>query len=186
LIRLTSWSSDASMPGPSSARAAVLVLSLILLTAFASTPRIDLHLVQKTHNEQLAVAALRQVNHAQAAYAVECGKGHYATSLMDLSTPPPDKREAYLSWRKGELGWTLTAPVRGYFFTVLPGRGTTAEMNDCNDFPTQTRYRVIAVPIVQGITGDRSFATNQDGTVWASKGLPPPSEPFAPPDQIVR
>jgi hypothetical protein len=104
---------------------------------------------------------------------------------MDLSTPPPQKREGYLSWRRGELGWTLTSPVKGYYFTILPGHDTTPGANDCNDFPTQTQYRLIALPVAQGITGDRSFATNADGIIWEKDGIPPPTEPLGPPARRV-
>jgi hypothetical protein len=158
----------------------------LLAAALLSVGRAGAALVEKEKNEQAAVVSLRKVVQAQAAYASECGRGHYATTLMDLATAPPGKPEGYLSWKRGELGWTLAAPVQGYLFTIYPDLSAHTDVHDCNEFPTQTRYYAVAVPGNQGVTGDRTFATTQDGVVWEKEGLPPPRPPFGPPARPIR
>lgn len=164
-------------------RLVTLVVFLSLVAALVWVAQGSSRVVQSLRNERAAVASLRKINSAQAAYAAECGRGNYATSLMDLATRPPDKPEGYLSWRRGDLGWSITSPVQGYLFTIWPGQGAKPGAGDCNEFPTQTTYYAIAVAGAQGVTGIRSFAANQDGIVWERFGLPPPAEPFGPPSR---
>jgi hypothetical protein len=165
---------------------AFICFTAIIGAGLVAVSRAGALLVEKQKNEQAAIASLRKIVQAQAAYASECGRGHYASGLMDLATRPPDKPEGYLSWRRGELGHRNTAPVQGYLFTIFPDASAAAPATDCNDFPTQTRFYVAAVPLTQGVTGDRTFATNQKGVIWANEWLPPPREPFGPPSRPVR
>lgn len=125
--------------------------------------------------------SLKKIHSAQAAYAAECGRGFFSTSLMDLSTRPPGKSEGYLSPNTGELGRTLMPQIKGYVFTIRSRNDARPGPNDCNDFPTESKYYAIAVPVLQGITGDRTFATDQDGVIWVKEGLPPPLGPAAVP-----
>ena len=171
------------------AAAVAAVLLLVLLVRSARQARIEDEqesrlAAQIARNEAGAVASLREINRAQAAYQAECGRGYYSMSLMDLATRPPGKGEAYLpSYKRGELGFSLTSSVRGSLVTIRPGEA--AAIADCNGFPTQAAYYAVAVPASQGLSGIRSYATNQSGVVWVADGLPPPAEPFGPPARPV-
>lgn len=156
------------------------VVAIVVVVARAGRARARI-----AANEAAAMTTLARVIAAQAAYAAECGRGNYATSMMDLTTPPPGRREGYLPFRRGELGWTITSEVQGYLFTLRTGHEATLGAADCNEFPTQTRYYAVAVPFRQGEDGQRTFATNQEGVIWEADGLPPPPEPFGPPSRRV-
>jgi hypothetical protein len=162
------------------------VFTVLTIWALISVGRAAALYVRQAANERAAIASMRQIVRAQAAFFGECGQQHYSTTLMDLGTPPPTRRDGYLSSRRGELGWSLTAPVRGYLFTLQRGRGAAAGPPDCNAFSTQTTYYAVAVPFRLGVDGRRTFAANQEGVIWEHEGLPPPREPFGPPARPTR
>ena len=156
----------------------ILIVAILLATGVATLLR-----ARTAGNETSAAAALRTITSAQFAYASACGGGNYATSLPILATVPPGNSQGYLS---EDLG-SAPAPQRsGYTFNLMPGAGGAAAPADCNGIATQTRYYAIAVPVLLGNTGTRSFATSQDGAVWQAEGGVPPSEPFGPPAQPVQ
>jgi hypothetical protein len=135
-------------------------------------------------NESGAVASLRAINTAQAAYSAVCGGGNYATSLVILGMKSP-------SGSQGFIDVTLagaTEPLRnGYRFRLQGGLGAVAGPRpDCNSQTTQTTYYATAIPAEPGSTGSRAFATNQKGSVYQLPGAVPPAEPFGPPAELAQ
>lgn len=156
----------------------ILVIAILLTTGVAALLR-----ARMAGNESAAIGALRTINSAQFAYGTGCGSGNYATSLVILATKPPGSSQGYLS---EDLGSSTTPTRSGYTFNLLPGSGGSTAPDDCNDTATQTKYYATGVPAALGQTGDRSFATNQAGSVWQASGLSPPSEPLEPPNQLAQ
>ena len=150
-----------------------VILGVLLALAISAVGRARL-----AGNETSAIGSLRTINNAQFTYAVECGSGNYATSLVVLATKPPGHEHPFLNV---DLG-SEAAPTRsGYTMTIRPGNGGTPAVNDCLGMATQSRYYATATPETPGTTGNRAFATNQAGTIWQDNGGAPPAEPFAAP-----
>jgi len=137
-------------------------------------------------SEAAAIESLRTIHQGQIAYARECGRGSYATNLMDLATPPLGRRQGFIPARRGDMGYRLRSEVNGYVFNLRAGYAAAPGKPDCNEFDTQSTYSAVAVPAIPGVTGRRSFAINQDGVVWAMPGQIPPAEPLGPPAQPAK
>ena len=133
-------------------------------------------------NEGSALAGLRTINTAQFQYQSSCGAGLYAESLLVLGTKPSGEAEAFLN---GALGDEISPTRSGYVFTLGMGQGGAPGTDDCNGTPTISRYYASAAP-ASAQTGNRSFATNQAGTLWEDLNPVPPTEPFGPPAQLAK
>lgn len=125
-----------------------------------------------TANEAGAVGSLRAINSAQASYAAAAARGNYATRLATLATPCPDSSVGFIS---PDLS---TDPSRksGYDITLAAGAGGGAGLNDCNGLATQTAYYLTAVPVVNGTTGQRGFATTGQPTIFFNPSGIAPTE----------
>jgi len=134
-------------------------------------------------NEGNAMGALRTITKAEFAYAVACGHGDYATSLVVLGTKPPGSIQAYLN---EDLGSSDTVTRDGYTVTLRVGLDSSTRVNDCLGRPTSTTYYATALPAEPGKSGTRSFATNQGAAIWQRLSPQPPTEPFGPPSEIAR
>lgn len=156
----------------------VVILGILMVAGAAALMR-----ARMASNETAAISALRTINSAQFAYATGCGSGNYAASLLVLGVKPPGNGVAYLS---EDLGAAAMPTLHGYTFSVAAGAGAAAATADCNGTVTQTKYYASAVPFSMGQTGSRSFATNQQGTIWGLNGASAPVEPFASPATFVQ
>ena len=130
-------------------------------------------------NEAAAIANLQTINNGQFAFLAGCGRGYYATSLAILGAPVAGKGEGYVS---SGLATGAQVDRTGYRYSIGPGSGDPSPQ-DCHGSATQTKYYASAVPLSLGSSssGDRSFATNQIGAIWALVGGTAPAEPFGPP-----
>ena len=152
----------------------IVVLGILMVTGVAALLR-----ARMASNEGAAIASLRATVSAQFAYLSGCGAGNYATSYVILGTKPSANNQGYIS---PDLGSAVNPLRNGYTFHLQMGSGgSIGPTQDCNDNPTWTKYYASASPNVQGQTGDRSFATNQDQSVYELNGPTPPPEPFGPP-----
>ena len=150
----------------------ILILGVLLVLAVATLWRARL-----AGNEASAISSLRTIHKAQFAYAVECGRGNYATSLVILGTKPSGSPYAFLN---EDLG-SVAAPTRsGYTIEMRLGLDGSAAGNDCRGNATQTQFYASAAPVDSG-TGTRAFAINQGGAIWQLVGVTPPAEPFGAP-----
>jgi prepilin-type N-terminal cleavage/methylation domain-containing protein len=134
-------------------------------------------------NEGNAMGALRTITKAEFAYAVACGHGNYATSLLTLGTKPPGAVQAYLN---EDLGSSNAVARDGYNVTLREGSGASTSVLDCMGQATATTYYAAAFPIEMNKTGTRSFATNQGAAIWQRQSGIPPTEPFGPPAEIAK
>ena len=153
------------------------ILGVLFVLAFPTLKRARL-----AANEGNAIGALRTITKAEFAYAADCGRGNYATSLLRLGTKPPGVIQAYLN---DDLGSANTVTRQGYSVTIRVGQGASQSINDCLGNETYTRYYAGAYPVELGKTGTRAFATNQGGAIWQRLAAVPPPEPFGPPTSEV-
>lgn len=153
----------------------LIVVAIISIIAAIAVP--GLMRSRMSGNEVSASGSLRVVNLAEVQYSSSCGNQGFAVSFPVLATPPPGTTEPYISP-------DLSAPTplkAGYTFSLAPGAGAAAGLNDCNGTGTQTAYYATAVPQTFGSTGSQSYATNQSNTIWKVGAAAAPTEPFGPP-----
>lgn len=117
-------------------------------------------------NEASAIASIRTVNSAQASYAASCARGGYAQSLEDLSLESPDG-VAFIAADLAEDGIGKS----GYRFSIDDGTDTTlviAGDDTCNGSSEDAlaTFYVHGEPIFASVTGQRSFGSDQRGTIF--------------------
>lgn len=144
----------------------VVVVSVIMVLAAIAVPRLTNAKI--VANETAAIGWLRTVHSAQASFAATCGRGGYAQTLEDLGSPPADGSAPFILPPLVANG----AVAAGYVASTLAVAGAT-EMaqgaDTCNGSsnPTVSSFIAERHPVVVGLTGRRSFAINQTGTVYA-------------------
>jgi hypothetical protein len=134
-------------------------------------------------DETRAVISLRAIGNAQIAYSLGCGNGGYATSLRVLAEPSPGRTEPYLD---PSLIQSEKPEKYGYRFTLGAGAKSKPGPKDCQGHPTDQTFYATATPLKFNRTGTRSFATNQDVTVWWISSPAAPTEPFGAPAVTVQ
>lgn len=159
----------------------LIVVAIISIIAAFAIP--GLLRTRMTGNETSAVASVRAVNTAQVGYSTNCGNGGYAPALPVLYAPPGGAGQGFIS---ADLGLSATPQKAGYNFALVPGAGAGAGPNDCNGTASTTAYYVTGLPMTFGTTGTRSFASNQESTIWQITGPAAPTEPFGAPATTVQ
>jgi prepilin-type N-terminal cleavage/methylation domain-containing protein len=139
----------------------LIVVAIIGTLAAIATP--GLLKARLSGNEASAIAGMRAVNSAQASYASSCAFGNYAASLDALVVPPAGSNAGYISPDLSVNGITKS----GYAVSVGVGAVAVPTKIACNtvllSVPT---YFAEAHPIQVGATGQRSFGTDQRGTIF--------------------
>ena len=159
----------------------MLVVTIVSIIAGIAIP--GLLRARMVGNESSAIASLRVTATSQIAYSATCGNGGYAATFIVLGTPIGGAGQAFIS---DDLGRSATPQKAGYNFTLGPGAGAGAGPTDCNGTATTTTFYATGIPITFGTSGTRSFATNQENTVWQITGPAAPTEPFGAPAQPVQ
>jgi prepilin-type N-terminal cleavage/methylation domain-containing protein len=120
-----------------------------------------------TSNEGVAVASLRTIHSAQAAYASTCGAGGYAQTLEDLALKPTGSTVGFVTDPYNANG----VVVNGYVASVMAASGANTLLpaaDTCNgsadDAVTAFVGERHAVSV--GETGVRSFAIDTQGTMY--------------------
>ncbi len=150
----------------------LIVVAIIGIIAAIAIP--GLMKARMSGNEASGIGSLRSINSGQATYAASAAGGGYAVDLTTLGVACPGGTEVFLS-----PDLTAGASVlKSGFTVVLASSGGAAGPNDCNGTATELSYYSTAVPADFGTTGNRSFASNQAGTIWQNTTLTPPAEPF--------
>lgn len=129
-------------------------------------------------DETRAIISLRAIGNSQIAYSSGCGNGGYTTSLRVLAESPPGGAEPYLD---PSLTQSEKPEAYGYRFTLSAGAKSKPGPKDCHGHPTDQTFYATATPLKFNATGTRSFATNQDVTVWWISSAAAPTEPFGAP-----
>jgi prepilin-type N-terminal cleavage/methylation domain-containing protein len=156
----------------------IVILGILMVIGVTSLLRARL-----VANESSAIGGMRATASAQFSYLSACGQGNYATTYVILGTKPSPNNQGYIS---PDLGAAINPSKNGYTYSLQMGSGGALTTADCNGNPTLTKYYATATPIALGQTGDRSFAVNQQGSVYQSSGQTAPDEPFEPPDQLAQ
>ena len=143
----------------------LIVVAIIGIIAAIAVP--GLLRARQSGNEASAIGTVRAVNSSQSTYAASCGGGGFATSLIQLGTAPAGG-VAFIS---PDLG--IAAPVikSGYTHTLAPGVAAIEVVpaaNTCTPAAgnSQSTYYMHSEPVTVGSTGQRSFASNNSGTIY--------------------
>jgi prepilin-type N-terminal cleavage/methylation domain-containing protein len=125
--------------------------------------------------ETAAIAAMRALNDAQAAYASACGSDGYAIRFPTLGISPPGSITGFLS---PDLTMSESPVKSGYHYALTEGTGGMPGPNDCNGTPTHTTYYASAIPTNVELGVMRGFATSQEQDIWQDTSGAAPTEPF--------
>jgi prepilin-type N-terminal cleavage/methylation domain-containing protein len=142
----------------------LIVVAIIGIIAAIAVP--GLLRARMSGNEASAIGSLRAIHSAQAGFSSSCAPGGYAVDLADLAKPPAGSSQGF-------VGPDLTAngvAKSGYILGIQPDAGAhnVGGTLVCGNAVTQpvSGYWANAVPIFQGRTGTRYFATDTRGTIW--------------------
>jgi type IV pilus assembly protein PilA len=140
----------------------LIVVAIIGIIAAIAVP--GLLRARQSGNEASAIGSVRALNSAQATFASSCGGGGYALSLTALAAPPPGG-VAFIS---PDLSATDPAIKSGYSVAMTGnGNQVLAAANTCNTSAnSMSTYLVTATPVTVGSTGQRSFGSNNTGTIY--------------------
>jgi hypothetical protein len=128
-------------------------------------------------NEASALGSLRAIHAGESAYAASCGGGGFAQTLADLVTPPGGSVSGFVSPDLSADGITKS----GYIIDLAPDSGATVvtlAASTCNGsaLDAVSEYFAEAHPVASPMTGERSFATDTRGSMYAD----PSGAPIAP------
>jgi type IV pilus assembly protein PilA len=145
----------------------LIVVAIIGIIAAIAVP--GLLRARMSGNEASAIGSERAINSAESTYSASCASGNYAQTLADLALPPSGSTSAFISPDLASNGVVKS----GYIVNVSAGpvaTPSTAIANLCNAaanvaIPT---YFAEAHASAQGSTGQRSFGTDQRGTIFAN------------------
>jgi prepilin-type N-terminal cleavage/methylation domain-containing protein len=160
-----------------------LLIVVAIIAILAALGSMGLLRSRAAANEVAAINAMRVVSSGQKAYAIACGRGAYAPSLLVLGTPPPPGGDA--GFISPDLGSAVNPLKSGYRHAVVAGAGAIAGPNDCNNGPTISAFYGSAVPL-SVTSGSRSFGVNSNGAIWQILGGTAPTEPFGAPAQPIQ
>jgi prepilin-type N-terminal cleavage/methylation domain-containing protein len=137
----------------------LIVVAIIGIIAAIAVP--GLLRARMSGNEASAIGSMRSINSAEASYA--SGNGGYAVLLATLALPCPGGNGGYIS-----PDLALDPSTKSGFTIALASATGAVGPNDCNGTATETDYYAEAEPNDFGTTGNRSFATDQAGTIFAT------------------
>jgi prepilin-type N-terminal cleavage/methylation domain-containing protein len=140
----------------------LIVVAIIGIIAAIAVP--GLLKARQSANEASAIGAVRAVYSAEAAYSASCGGGGYAQSLVDLGKAPPGGAP-FISpdLTGGTKSGYLVAMGTPTVTTVV-----TVAANTCNTAAADALagFYIHTEPLFVGGTGQRSFATDNRGTIY--------------------
>ena len=123
-------------------------------------------------NETSAIASMKVIADAEAAYASACGGGGYATSMADLAKPPVAGGQGFISPDLAEAV-SPDSTKDGYFFTIAdkPGTAKVADKaRTCNNAAADPKSGFFA-------TGRARVARDDRHAVFRrGRGQPDPPE----------
>ena len=138
----------------------LIVVAIIGIIAAIAVP--GLLRARQSGNEASAIGTVRAINSAQATFAASCGGGGYANSMTALSTAPTGG----VPFVSPDIAGTTKS---GYAHSVAGTGATTvlAQASTCNNIAaSMPGYFVESHPIQVGSTGQRSFASDERGTIY--------------------
>jgi type IV pilus assembly protein PilA len=141
----------------------LFVVAIIGLLAAIAVP--GLMRGRMSGNEASAIASMRTITNAEAAFASTCASGGYANSLSDLGKPPTSGGAGFIP---SDLAAADPAgvPKSGYVFTVTgAGAMVTLAADTCNAAAEDAvaEFFTQGDPFDPGTTGVRHFAADESG-----------------------
>jgi type IV pilus assembly protein PilA len=145
----------------------LIVVAIIGIIAAIAVP--GLLRARMSGNEASAIGSLRAINSGESTYSASCASGNYAISLADLALPPVNSTSAFISPDLASNGTVKS----GYVVNLAGGAvaaPTTPIASLCNVAANaaQPTYFAEDHASAQGSTGQRSFGTDQRGTIFAN------------------
>ncbi|MCC7178584.1 MAG: prepilin-type N-terminal cleavage/methylation domain-containing protein [Acidobacteria bacterium] len=144
----------------------LIVVAIIGIIAAIAVP--GLLSARRSGNEASAIGSLRAITSSQQAFASTCAGGFYATSLVDLGTPPAAGAAPFIS---PDLGISNPVDKSGYTVTLAGTPGAPTSVNpSCNAVAggsLTSNWYATADPISPGATGTRFFWVGTLGTIYA-------------------
>ena len=139
----------------------LIVVAIIGILAAVATP--GLLKARLGGNEASAIGSMRAINSAQASYSASCAFGAYGASLDALVVPPTGSTAGYISPDLNTNGVSKS----GYVVSIGVGATALPTGSACNTvLPSVPSYFAEAHPSQVGATGQRSFGTDQRGTIY--------------------
>ena len=140
----------------------LIVVAMIAVLATIAFP--ILLRARISSNEGVAVASLRTIHSAEAAYASTCGAGGYAQTLEDLAKTPPASPVGFIQDPYVSNGIVQN----GYVASVMKASGATTMLpagDTCNSSSSDAVTGFVAErhPVSIAETGVRSFAVSTEG-----------------------
>ena len=141
----------------------LIVVAIIGIIAAIAVP--GLLRARMSGNESSAIGSVRAINSANATFASSCAGGGYATSLVTLATAPAGGT-AFISPDLAlnpstKSGYTVTLAANAAPVVVTLQAATCNNVAAAND-----NYHATATPVTVGGTGQRSFASDNRGTIY--------------------
>jgi len=142
----------------------LIVVAMIAVLASIAFPL--LLRARVSANEGAAVASLRTIHSAQAAFASTCGGGGYAQTLDDLARPAMGSTVGFVQEPYVKNGVIQS----GYVANVMASSGSMKildALDTCNGAgDTMAGFVAERHPVSVGVTGVRSFAVETQGTLY--------------------
>jgi type IV pilus assembly protein PilA len=141
----------------------LIVVAIIGIIAAIAVP--GLLRARQSGNEASAIGSVRTVNSSQATYAASCGGGGYAQTLEDLALAPASGGPPFVPPDLGTTGVVKS----GFVFNVgAAGADVLVAASTCNASAanSKTEFFVEGHPQTVGTTGQRSFGSDERGTIY--------------------
>ncbi len=139
----------------------LIVVAILGIIAALAVP--GLLRARQSGNAASAIGSVRALNSAQATCASSCGGGGYALSLTALAAAPPGG----VPFVSPDL--SADPSVKSGYTVVVTGNGiqVLAAANTCNTSAnSMSTYLVTDTPVTVGSTGQRSFGSDNRGTIY--------------------
>jgi type IV pilus assembly protein PilA len=140
----------------------LIVVAVIGVIAAIAIP--GLQRARMMGNEASAIGSMRAVTSGQSTFASSCARDGYAQSLDDLVKAPAGSTTGFVSPDLAVNGVAKS----GYRINVAPGALVAPTTPTCNGSaaPGVPTYWAEAHPVQVGLTGQRSFGTDQRSTIF--------------------
>jgi prepilin-type N-terminal cleavage/methylation domain-containing protein len=143
----------------------LMVVGIIAIISALATP--NLLRARLVANEASAITSMRAINSAESAYSAVCAFGGYAVAIEDLAKSPSGSTSAFIS---PDLS-ANNVEKSGYLVNVGVGVSNTVitpSANTCNAAANDavSSYFAEAHPAAIGVSGQRSFGTDQRGGIF--------------------